>query len=121
MAGSPKDIEAKIRRILTGWEALAPDKSFGGMTLSQFKAAVQPSLDTRQRIDNLEEEMRQAITDRKNADDVSLQRAQQVVNGVLADPSEGPDSALYESFGYTARRDRASGLTRKSSKKKPIE
>ena len=72
-------------------------------------------------IEDAEEEMRQAITDRENADDVSLQRAQQVVNGVLAEPLEGPDSTLYESFGYTARRDRASGPTRKSSKKKPIE
>lgn len=121
MAGSPKDTESKIHRILTGWETLAPEKTFGGMTLAQFKAAVQPSLDTRQRIDSLEEEARQAKADRDDADEVSMQKSQQVVNGVLADPDFGPDSALYGSFGYKPKRDRESGLTRKVSKKKPTE
>jgi len=116
MAGKPKDNLDRIKRILHGWQTLAPDKSFGGMTLAQFQAAVQPSLDARQRIDTLEEEMRQALTDRETADENSLTKAQQVVNGVLADPEEGPNSALYESFGYTLKRDRKSGLTHKGKK-----
>lgn len=120
MAQNPKDNEDKIKRILNGWQTLAPNKSFGGMTLEQFKAAVQPSLDARQKIDTLEEEIRQAIADRVTADEVSMEKSQLVVNGVLADPEEGPDSALYESFGYKARRNRETGLTRKS-KKKPTE
>lgn len=110
---APKDNLLRIQRVLTGWQALAPTKSFAGMTLAQFQAAVQPSLDTRQRIDLLEEELRQEQTNRDNADELSLTKVQQVVNGVLADPEEGPDSALYESFGYTTKRDRKSGLTRK--------
>ena len=121
MSASPKDNEQRIRRILTAWETLAPEKSFGGMTLAQFKAAVQPSFDTRQTLDSLEDKVKEAIAEREAADEVSLQKSQQVVNGVLADPDEGPDSPLYESFGYTARRNRESGLTRKSSKKKPTE
>jgi hypothetical protein len=39
------------------------------------------------------------------------------VNGVLADPEEGPDSPLYEAFGYTRASERKSGLTRKGIKK----
>jgi len=35
-----------------------------------------------------------------------------VVNGVLADPTEGPDSSLYEAMGYTRKSERKSGLTR---------
>ncbi|OLE53080.1 MAG: hypothetical protein AUG51_14850 [Acidobacteria bacterium 13_1_20CM_3_53_8] len=116
MAATPKDNLLRIQRILTGWQALAPNKSFGGMTLAQFQASVQPSLDARQQIDTLEEELRQAQANRDTADELSLTKVQQVVNGVLADPTEGPDSALYESFGYTTRRDRKSGLTRKGKK-----
>ena len=33
--------------------------------------------------------------------------------GVLADPTEGPDSPLYEAFGYTRKSERRTGLTRK--------
>jgi hypothetical protein len=116
MAQNPKDNEQKIRRMLNGWQTLAPNKSFGGMTLAQFQAAAQPSLDTRDNIDTLEDQLKQEQANRDSADEVSLAKAQQVVNGVLADPTEGPDSALYESFGYTPKRDRASGLTRKSKK-----
>lgn len=121
MPASPKDNEQRIRRILNGWETLAPEKTFGGMTLAQFKAAVQPSLDARQTLESLEDKRTQAIADREAADVVSLKKSQQVVNGVLADPEFGPDSALYESFGYIPDRDRASGLTHKDSKKKPTE
>ena len=118
---SPKDKELKIRTILNGWKTLAPDKSFAGKTLQQFQQAVQPSFDARDNIEGLEDKLKEAITERDDADEISLEKVQQVVNGVLADPTEGPDSALYSSFGYKARRDRASGLTRKSSKKKPTE
>jgi hypothetical protein len=33
MAGSPKDNEEKLRRILNAWKTLAADKAFGGMTV----------------------------------------------------------------------------------------
>ena len=39
--------------------------------------------------------------------------------GVLADPTEGPDSALYAAFGYTRTSERKSGLTRKGTKQTP--
>lgn len=114
---TPKFVEEKIERMLNAWETLTPDKSFGGMTLAQFRAVAQPSLDARARIDDLEDQITQTISDREDADEAFLLKAQLVVNGVLADPTEGPDSALYEAFGYTPKRDRKSGLTRKGKKK----
>ncbi|HEX8491655.1 MAG TPA: hypothetical protein VF658_02330 [Pyrinomonadaceae bacterium] len=110
---TPKYVEEKIARMISGWETLAPEKSFGGLTLTQFRAAAQPSLDARERIDNLENQSRQALSDREDADEAFLEKAELVVNGVRADPTEGPDSALYEAFGYTPKRDRKSGLSRK--------
>ena len=100
--------------MINAWRTLAPDKSFGGMTLTQFETtAAQPALDARQRQDDLEDQMKQAIADRDAADEVFSEKAQLVVNGVLADPTEGANSALYEAFGYTRKDERKSGLTRK--------
>jgi len=56
--------------------------------------------------------MTQAINDRDSADATFLAKAQLVVNGVLADPTEGPDSSLYEAMGYTRKSERKSGLHR---------
>ena len=105
-------MEDKIDRMLNAWRTLAPDKTFGGMTLAQFEAAVAPSLAARQKIDDLNNQLTEAQAERDASDDVSTTKAQLVVNGVLADPTEGPDSALYGAFGYTRQSERKSGLTR---------
>jgi len=117
---SPKDIEEKMDRMLNAWAALAPAKSFGGMTLAQFQALIQTSKDARQHIDDLDEQMRQAIADRDAADEIFNAKAKLVVNGVRADPTEGADSPLYAGLGYKTEGSRKSGLTRKG-KKKPAE
>ncbi|HEY6187446.1 MAG TPA: hypothetical protein VIW80_07200 [Pyrinomonadaceae bacterium] len=83
------------------------------MTLAQFQAIAQPAQAARQRLNDLEDQLKQSITDRDNADNAFLVKARQVVNGVLADPTEGPDSALYEAMGYTRKSERKSGFTRK--------
>jgi len=113
MPTNPKTNQQKMERMLNAWETLAPGKSFGGMTLAQFQSAAQPAQAARQRIDDLEDQLKQAIADRETADDAFLAKAQLVVNGVLADPTEGADSALYEALGYTRKSERRSGLTRK--------
>lgn len=110
---SPKEIEEKIARMINAWRALAPDKSFGGMTLAQFEAAGEPSLTARRRIAELESQLSQKIAEREAADDAFNTKAQHVVAGVLADPTEGGDSALYEGFGYTRKSARRTGLTRR--------
>ncbi|HEY0377749.1 MAG TPA: hypothetical protein VGC87_12560 [Pyrinomonadaceae bacterium] len=113
MAGSPKDVELKMQRMLNAWETLAPDKSFAGMTLQQFKAAAQPAQAARQRLEELEDQQTQAIAQREAADDALQSKMQQVIAGILADPTEGSDSALYEAMGYTRKSERKTGLTRK--------
>jgi len=112
MAG-PKEIEDKIRKVTSGWESLAPTKSYFGMTLDQFKTAVQPSLAARERIKDLENQLTKAINERDAADEVSLAKIQGVVAGVNADPTEGPNSSLIEAFGYTRKSERKTGLSRK--------
>lgn len=110
---SPKDAEQKMERMLNAWRALAPEKTFGAMTLSQFEAVAAPAQAARRRIVDLNDQLARAIAERDAADQAFSTRAQQVVAGVLADPTEGPDSALYQAFGYTRKSDRKSGLTRR--------
>lgn len=109
----PKTTLEKINRVIGAWETLAPDKSFGGMTLAQLKAGVKPSLDTREELRVLENQMQSKQIERDGADEASLRLLQRVVNGVIGDPEEGPDSDLYAGFGYTRTSERKTGLTRK--------
>ncbi|HYX41101.1 MAG TPA: Smr/MutS family protein [Pyrinomonadaceae bacterium] len=81
----PKDIEEKLERVLNAWRTLAPDKSFGGMTLAQCEAACAPSSTTRARIAELEDRLRQAQAERDAADAVTASKLQLVINGILAD------------------------------------
>ena len=110
---SPKDIEEKIERMINAWRTLAPDKTFGGMTLAQFEAVATPSLAVRRKIEELDNQRAQQIAARDAADDAFNVKAQLVVAGVLADPTEGPDSPLYGAFGYTRKSEIKSGLTRR--------
>lgn len=113
MTYNPKGNEEKIRRSIDGWERIASAKSFGGMTLDGFKAATDSSLSIRHEIEQTEAYLQSLYTNRDRADETSLAKIQLLVNGVLADPEFGPDSALYEALGYVRKSDRHSGLTRK--------
>jgi hypothetical protein len=86
------------------------------MTVEQFETAVAPTKAARERIEDLQDQLTQALNQRDAADEAALEKIQLVVNGVLADPTEGPDGSLYEAMGYTRKSDRKSGLTRKGKK-----
>src|ERR1043165_8107984 len=109
----PKSPLDKLNNVIRGWETLAPDKTFGGMTLTQFKAKVKPSFDAREELQALEHQVQSKQVERDRADEESLRGAQLAVNGVVGDPEEGPNGDLYESFGYTRKSQRKTGLTRK--------
>ena len=113
MGNTPKSNEEKMNTMLNAWRNLAPDKSFGGMTLAQFQAIAKPAQDARTRLAEIENQRTHAIDTRDDADNDFLAKAQLVVNGVLADPTEGANGALYEAMGYTRKSERKSGLTRK--------
>jgi hypothetical protein len=119
MRKAPKDAMAKIDQAVKAWETLAPTAKFGGMSLAEFKAAVQPSQTTREALATLEQQMTAAIDARDAADEVSLTKVQLVVNGVVGDPAFGEDSALYEAMGYVRKSERKSGLTRQGKDETP--
>lgn len=98
--------------MIAGWEEHAADATFAGLTLVQFKTKMKPSLDAREEIDSLSLKLSGARTERDNADVLSEEIAQSVVNSVKGDPGYGENSSLYAAFGYIRKADRKSGLTR---------
>jgi len=112
---NPKSNEEKMMRVLKAWQTLTPDKSFGGMTLPQFEAVIGAALTARKNIGDIENQLTEAINVREAADEVGLAKTQLAINGVLADPTEGPNSSVYEAMGYTRKTERQSGLSRKKT------
>ncbi|HEY0429729.1 MAG TPA: hypothetical protein VGC76_18245 [Pyrinomonadaceae bacterium] len=113
MPNSPKLNEQKMMEVLHGWRTIAPEKTFGGMTLEQYEAQVNKSLAPRQKLVALEDEKIEQQALRDSEDLITLKKVELVVAGVIADETHGSDSALYESMGYVRKSDRKSGLTRK--------
>lgn len=119
MAQSPKINEDKMLKVQSAWRNLAPTKTFGGMRLEDFDIQVGKSLAPRQRLLELEDEKLQQQALRDSEDEITMDKIEFIVAGVIADPTEGSDSALYEAMGYVRKSERKSGLTRK--KKEPSE
>ncbi len=115
MPESPKSILDKLTTATDAWQKLAADATFAKMTLAQFQATLQPSLDERETIKNLENELAAAQNRRDDADTASMAALGKVVKGVVGDPDYGDDSSLYEAMGYIRTSERASGLTRKKA------
>ncbi len=114
MPSNPQTIADDTNTIINAWTTLAPAASFGGMTLAQYKAKVQPSFDARAQIKTLDDQMTAAINTRDDADSVTTATNSKVVKGVVGDPNFGDDSNLYEAMGYVRKSERKSGLSRKA-------
>jgi histidinol-phosphate/aromatic aminotransferase/cobyric acid decarboxylase-like protein len=108
-----------MEKMINAWRTLAPNKSFGGMTLAQFEAAAEPSRAARRKIEEIDAQRAEIVVERDTSDEAFEAKAKFVVAGVRADPTEGPDSALYAAFGYTRDSEHKSGLTRKTTKQTP--
>ncbi len=117
MSLSPKETGEKLASVLQAWKDLRPTKTFAGMTLAQFTAKVQPSLDARAQIDTLENQLTAAMDERDTADVETIKQVLLVVNAVKGDPTEGEDGELYDAMGYVRKSERASGLTQKTKPK----
>lgn len=119
VSDGPKDTKAKIEQAVKAWETLASTAKFAGMTLAEFKTAMQPSQAARDLIATLDDQMTAAIIARENADKASMEKLQFVVKSVAGDPAFGENSALYEALGYVRKSDRKSGLTHKDTDHTP--
>ena len=85
------------------------------MSVEQFEEFITPSFTTRQQLEELDDQRTHLLNTRASADAASLAKVAQVVAGVQADASYGPDSSIIEAMGYVRKSERKSGLTRKGS------
>lgn len=97
------DLYTRLIRLIKAWGLLRPTKSYAGYSLEQFNVAVAPSFDTRKRVDERVSGLREAMSQREDADRLSRKIAQRVVNAVKADAEDGEDSELYSEMGYIPR------------------
>jgi hypothetical protein len=121
MAFNPKNNEEKMLKVLNAWKTLAPAKRFGGMALEDFEVYVQNSLVPRTRLKELNDQVMQQMALREAEDAVTMSKILVVVAGIIADPTEGDNSALYEACGYVRKDNRKSGLTRKRVAAKAVK
>lgn len=113
MADSPTENEIKYTRFLNVLKTLAPDKTFGGVTLAQFEAQVEKSNIPRASIETLNDQKKQEEATRDAEDLATMKLCEMIKKGVVADPAFGDDSAVYEALGYVRKSNRKSGLTRR--------
>lgn len=106
----------KINHIITAWETLAPTATFGGQTLAQFKAKVQPVFDQQEKLSALDAQWTEAQQQQAVMLNAGHAAALLAVNGVKGDPAHGENSPLYAAMGYVRKSDRKSGLSRKAGK-----
>lgn len=104
----------RLTTIVNAWARLRPTKSFAGMTLEEFTLALAPSTEARARLAQATKQAAEAKVDRANADRLTSVVLDRVVAGVVADPTEGYNSALYAAMGYVRKSERGSGLTRRA-------
>ncbi|MFQ3167642.1 MAG: hypothetical protein ACI8QI_000173 [Limisphaerales bacterium] len=97
----------RYNRVLDVWAQFAPEESFAGMTLAEFKAGVQSSIDERDRAAQAVLERRAAIASREVADIATRGLCKRVVSSIIGDSSHGADSALYRAMGYRTDADRS--------------
>jgi len=112
MGKSPKENLDRINTTITAWATHRANKTFGGMTLEEFKAAIKPSFTARADVNTYESELRAAISLRMMADEATEVVIKKVIKDVLS--QEGEDSEFYEALGYVRESERKSGLSRKS-------
>jgi len=115
MALRPKKTAERLQQIATAWETTAPSATFAGMTLTQFRNKIKPSLDSRDELATIRSQGTVKMDERKDADRASLEAAELVVNAVRGDPKYGPDHPILESMGYIRKSARRSGLTKKAN------
>lgn len=98
-----------------GWKRYATSELFADLTAEQYSGRVAECVQKQNRVTSLEAELEGARNDRDKCFAGMKETSQFIKNAVAGDPAYGPDSSLYESFGYVRKSERKSGLTRRKS------
>ena len=114
-------LKLEVRRDLdvSAWSQLAPEESFGGMTLAQFSASTEAAMTARVDIANAKALLSSLIGQRLLADDELRKALRMVSNGVRANPQYGENGTLYRAMGFVPTGERKTGKTNVQSTAPP--
>jgi len=102
----------KLELTEDSWETNAPNDTFYGFTLAQYKAEVQLSRDARELVASLTQQLKAAKIKCKDTDKKNLRIETNVAKAIAGDENYGDDSALYEGTGRVRKSERKTGLKR---------
>jgi len=111
----PKQTADDLGTLTDAWTRLAPNDQFAGLTVDQFKTAIQPALTARDQLAQIELDYNHQLTTRMTADAAANTVYKRVVYGIRSHPSYGDNSGLIRALGYVTDMERASGLTRSAA------
>lgn len=106
---------AKLEETESAWETLAPNETFYGLTLAEFKAKVKTARDDDALILNLEQQLATARNRKADNLEDALAVEKNVVRAIGGDPKHGQNSDLWEATGRVRTSERKTGLTRKKN------
>jgi len=109
---SPNQTADDLGTLTEAWNRLAPNDQFAGLTLVQFQAVIQPSLDARTQLAQNDLDYQHQITTRMAADETTNEAYKRVVFGIRSHPNYGSNSGLIRALGYVTDMERSSGLAR---------
>ena len=122
MASAKREIADRVLDVIGAWERKCPEKRFYSFTIVEFKGRAKPFLDATEEIASLEAQLAHAVSKRDAEARLLLPDLQGVVNAVKGDREEGGENGeLYAAMGYVPKGERATGLVRRRTAKKPAE
>lgn len=102
-----------LRKVVTAWERLRPNRSYSDITLEGFRQTVQACIDARAEIEESRLRLRLALTKREHSDFHALRLRERLGYAIQGDPDEPMPSDFHVAIGYTPRE-----LRRRSRRRK---
>lgn len=104
----------RLVRYINSWETNAPDETeFGDVTLAEIKAARDASDAKRTEIELAEAKVKRLKNEHNDMIQGDMKKLDYVTDGVVGDRRFGPNSSVYEGFGYIRESERKKGGRRK--------
>jgi hypothetical protein len=116
---NPKACRERRERYINSLQENAPTEEFGDVTLTEIRA-------DHAEIEGIENEIalskahtKSLETKRDDKNKASMKKLDYVTDGVVGDRRFGPDSALYEGFGYIRESEKKKGGKKATTPPKP--
>ena len=102
-------VTRKRAQFLSSWAEYAQDKSFAGMTLSEFEVKSQAPFDVRKDLADARTKAKGLILKRDKADIALNEELILIAHAIRADQDFGEDCPLYRSLGFVPKSERKTG------------